>query len=83
MDEVQQRLIRCFSAVFPQLPADQICGASVETVAEWDSLAAVTLVDILQEEFAVEIDFDDLTELASFPAVLHYLDSRKVSEKQD
>jgi len=79
MNEVRGRLVRCFSVVFPQLSADQIPTASVQTVQEWDSLAAVTLVAVLQEEFAVEIDFGDLPQLESFDAVLRYLGSRKVS----
>ena len=76
MAEVQERLIRCFSVVFPQLTGDQIRSASVANVREWDSLAAVTLVAVLQEEFGIEIDFGDLPELQSFEAVLRYLDTR-------
>ena len=79
MDEVQERLVRCFSLVFPQLAPDQIRSASVKNVPGWDSLAAVTLVAVLQEEFAVEIDFGDLPELESFDSVLCYLGSRRVS----
>jgi len=79
MVEVQDRLTRCFASVFPDLPADQIRSASVETVPKWDSLAAVTLVAVLQEEFTVEIDLGDLPELTSFDAVLQYLSSRGVS----
>jgi acyl carrier protein len=79
MDEVQERLVRCFSLVFPQLTPDQIRSSSVQTVLGWDSLAAVTLVAVLQEEFAVEIDFGDLPELESFDSVLRYLGSRKIS----
>jgi acyl carrier protein len=76
MIEVQQRLVRCFSMVFPDLSPDQILTASVETVQQWDSLAAVTLVALLQEEFGLEIDFGDLPQLQSFEAVLGYLDTR-------
>jgi acyl carrier protein len=79
MNEVPDRLTRCFSSVFPELPPDQIRSASVENVPEWDSLAAVTLVAVLQEEFSVEIDFADLPELESFDAVLSYLGTRKIS----
>jgi len=80
MGELQQdRLLRCFSSVFPNLPPNQICLASVQTVREWDSLAAVTLVAVLQEEFALQIDFADLPHLDSFEAVRRYLGSAGVS----
>ena len=38
------RLVRCFAAVFPNVPAELIPLASVDNVPEWDSLASVTLV---------------------------------------
>lgn len=79
MGELQDRLLRCFSSVFPNLSPDQLCLASAQTVPEWDSLAAVTLVAVLQEEFAVQIDFGDLPRLESFEAVQRYLDSVGVS----
>jgi acyl carrier protein len=79
MGELQDCLLRCFSSVFPNLPPDQLRLASAQTVPEWDSLAAVTLVAVLQEEFGVEIDFADLSKLDSFEAVQGYLDSIGVS----
>jgi acyl carrier protein len=78
MGETQDRLVRCFSLVFPSLAADQIPIASVETLDEWDSLASVTLLAVLGEEFGVEIDLGDLPELISFHAVLRYLEVRTV-----
>jgi acyl carrier protein len=73
MDEMQARLIRCFSSVFPHLTAEQIPTASVESVPAWDSLAAVTLVAVLQEEFGLQISLMDLPELVSFVAVQNYV----------
>lgn len=78
MGEMEHRLVRCFSLVFPNLAADQTRTASIETINEWDSLASVTLVAVLQEEFGVEIDLGDLPELLSFDAVLLYLEVRTV-----
>jgi acyl carrier protein len=78
MGETEHRLVRCFSLVFPKLAADEIRAASIETIDEWDSLASVTLVAVLQEEFGVEIDLGDLPELISFDAVLRYLEVRSV-----
>lgn len=77
--EVEHRLVRCFSLVFPNLAADEIRTASIETLDEWDSLASVTLVAVLQEGFGLEIDLGDLPELISFDAALRYLEVRTVS----
>ncbi|MBE3049610.1 acyl carrier protein [Candidatus Bathyarchaeota archaeon] len=71
--EVDVRLIRCFSAVFPALSTEGIRAASNETVSDWDSLAAVRLVAVLEEEFGVQIDLAELPEMSSFASIRHYL----------
>jgi acyl carrier protein len=73
--EGDERLRRCFAAVFPTLPPDEIPTASIDTVAEWDSLAAVTLAALVEEEFDVEIPDEALSELTSFAAVGDFLRS--------
>jgi acyl carrier protein len=83
MSEQEERLARCFASVFPALKPEEIPTASAESVAAWDSLAAVTLVAVIQQEFGVEIDPLDLPELNSFEGFRTYLglyrdpDSRK------
>ena len=77
MDEVESRLIRCFSSVFPDLTAEQIRTVSVESLPPWDSLAAVTLVAVLQEEFGLQINLMDLPELVSFVGVQNYVRKHK------
>ena len=69
MDDVQDRLSRCFAAVFPSLPESQIVTASVDTVKEWDSVAAATLITTIEEEFGVEFDVDTLENLTSYHAI--------------
>jgi acyl carrier protein len=73
-----ERLVRCFAAVFPNLTPDQIPNASLENVAEWDSLASVTLVALLEQEFGAAIDIFDLPELTSFAKVQNYLSERNL-----
>ena len=77
MSDVTERLVRCFTAVFPELPPSQVEQASVDTVAEWDSLAALTLVAVVEEEFGVGIDDHDLAKLGSFEAIRTYIDGRR------
>jgi acyl carrier protein len=73
MAEMDDRLTRCFASVFPALSPDEIRGASVESVPVWDSLAGVTLVAVLEQEFDTQIDLLDLPELTSYQAVRNYL----------
>jgi acyl carrier protein len=73
MSELESRLIRCFSSVFPTLPPEDIRATSAQSLAAWDSLAAVTLVAVVQQEFSVQVDLLDLPELDSFAAFQTYL----------
>jgi acyl carrier protein len=66
-------LQRCFAATFPGLAEEAIPTASVDSVAEWDSLTSLTLVALLEEEFDVEISELDLPELRSYEDVREYL----------
>jgi len=78
----EQRVVRCFASVFPKLPEDRIPSAKVDNVKEWDSLAMVTLVAVLEQEFGAEIDMLDLPDLASFEGVLRYLCNRGLATSE-
>ena len=73
MDNVEQRLETVFATVFPELPADRIKSASQDSVQTWDSVAAITLINLIEEEFEIEMDFDQVADLTSFSAILEYL----------
>lgn len=79
MDNLEQRLVTCFSSVFPDLSEEQIRNASLDSVTEWNSLAAVTLVALLQEEFGVQVNLADLPNLVSFSAVQNYVRNHHVA----
>lgn len=78
MTNSESRLISIFESVFPDLPADRIQSATQSTVPNWDSVAAITLMNLIEEEFSLEMDFDDLADLTSFGKILAYID-RKLS----
>jgi len=69
-DPDQERLARCFERLFPKLSRGAICTADQESVDTWDSIAQVTLVSLIGEEFGLEIDFADFEDATSFPAML-------------
>jgi acyl carrier protein len=73
MDEVEARLARCFLAVFPDLSADEVTKASSSSVHNWDSVAGVALLSVVEEEFGISIEAEDLATFTSFDGFLGYL----------
>lgn len=76
MNDSHARLVQCFTAVFPELTAGQILRASTADISSWDSVNAVVLVSVIEEEFGLEIPAEDLDRLSSFQAILGYLGER-------
>jgi len=73
MTKQDDRLRGCFAVAFPELGPEQIGSASVNTVAEWDSLRAVVLVALIEEAFTIRIPARDYPQLRSYAAVDAYL----------
>lgn len=73
MDEIQSRLVKCFGNVFPALPPEEIPLSSQQNNSAWDSVAAITLVNVIEDEFGFQMDFDRLAELNSFDRILSYV----------
>jgi acyl carrier protein len=73
MSDRENRLMRCFESVFPGLTPDEIRAGSAEQ-GTWDSLSLVTLIAVVQEEFAVEIGQDELSNLDSYEAFRAYVE---------
>ena len=77
MPDTRARLAQCFAVVFPELSAAQIPAASVETTADWDSVNAVVLMSVIEEEFGLGIPAEEMGSLTSFEAILGYLDGSR------
>jgi len=73
MDELEKRLATCFSTVMPELTAEEIRQASATTVKSWDSVATVTLIAVVEEEFGISVEVDDPARFDSFQRFLEYL----------
>jgi acyl carrier protein len=73
MNDVEQRLIKCFSAVFGGLTERELRSATSTDLEGWDSIATVTLITLIEEEFGIEVDTDHLERFVSFHSVLDYL----------
>jgi acyl carrier protein len=81
MDKQVERLANCFGAVFPELSRGEILHASPATVASWDSVAVVTLLTIIEEEFGISIEEDDPAKFDSFDRILSYLQETEKKTK--
>jgi serine O-acetyltransferase len=71
--ELESRLVHCFAAAFGGLSHEEIFQASACSLAEWDSLASMTLLALVEEEFQLRIDVSDIARLNSFEAIMNYL----------
>jgi len=78
LNEHEDRLVRCFASVFADLSPDQIRTATVDSLPKWDSLASVTLVAVIEQEFGIQIDISDLPQLSSFGSIQKYLGRRDI-----
>jgi acyl carrier protein len=73
MSDITSRLANCFQIVFPDLPPTAIVAAAQHSVPGWDSTGAITLINVIEEEFDIQLDFDAVAELDSFHRILEYL----------
>lgn len=73
MDEMERRLAACFSTVMPEVDPEQISRATANTVQSWDSVATVTLLAVIEEEFGISIDSENPARFDSFQNILSYL----------
>ena len=76
MNIVTTRLIDCFHTVFPDLPVSGIPQATQASVETWDSTAAILLVNVIEEEFEIQMDLDQLAGFDSFERIRTYLNTK-------
>jgi len=80
MSDTAGRLTQCLSAYFAGLSLEEIPRASMATVGEWDSMASVTLIAVVAEEFGIEVAPEDYERFVSYELILDYLETtRRVS----
>jgi acyl carrier protein len=74
MNNTRDRVASCFAIVFPDVAPGEIPGASSASLAAWDSVAHITLLASISEEFGVEFSPEDYEELTSFSRIADYLE---------
>ncbi len=80
MTSIQSRVAVCFSHVFPSLRPEELPAASVASLALWDSVAHVTLLSSISEEFGVDFEVEDFEQLVSYQQIVDYLEKRPANE---
>jgi acyl carrier protein len=73
MDNLDHRLMRCFTAVFPALNEDDIRKAAQHSTEQWDSLASLLLARTIEEEFGIEADLALMDHLTTFDDARAYV----------
>lgn len=73
MSGARDTLIGCFAAVLPHVASERVPVASHENTEDWDSVAMVTLIAVVEETFDVRVAAQDLESFGSFAGILDYL----------
>ena len=66
--QLDERVTECFKAVFPDLSDEQIHLLERSEQSGWDSLATISLISVLEEEFACHLEDSDVEHLDDFAA---------------
>ena len=77
MVELDDRLVRCFLSVFPTFTEEKLRAGTNEFVDALDSLAGVTLATLIDEEFGVQLDSDQLLNLRTVASVQRYIKEQR------
>jgi acyl carrier protein len=76
MSDIQPRVATCFMNVFPDLAEADVPRASQASIAQWDSVAHVTLLSAIAEEFQIELDEESFESLSSYLLVVDFVEGR-------
>ena len=77
MNQITQRVNNCFANVFPDLRPEDAPRVSTASFAKWDSVAHVTLLSSIAEEFGIELEMSDFEELTSYALIVDFLEQKQ------
>jgi acyl carrier protein len=78
MASVEDRLKKVMAGVFFLEPAEVSRSASRETIANWDSIHAITLLLSVEEEFGVSFTDQETMKFSNFESILGLLGEKGV-----
>ena len=73
MNNIRERLVDCFTTVFPTLTPEEAIAATADSVSNWDSVQHLTLMRVVEEAFEIEIPYEVLGGIDSFAGFEQYL----------
>lgn len=76
MSELDAKLEAIFRAAFPALDGASVRSATRDSVEAWDSIAAVTLASLVEEEYGPLFDIEEAAEWTSYEQVRRALAER-------
>ncbi len=76
MMTIESRVSHCFQSVFPDLGAGDLMRASQAGVPQWDSVAHVTLLSAICEEFQIELDDESFESLTSYSLIVDFVEGQ-------
>ncbi len=79
MNDTKEKVARCFSNVFPDIQQDEIPRASQASIAAWDSVAHITLLASIAEEFGLDFEFEEFEALVSYASIVDYLEGKSAN----
>ena len=74
MTDIESRISQCFQNVFPDLAEEDLPRASQASLTQWDSVAHVTLLLSVAEEFQIELDEEAFPSLTSYLLIVDYVE---------
>ena len=81
MESLRERLTKCFKLTFPKLEDSEVPFASVATRGDWDSVATLNLITLLEEEFGVEVPLSCAEDLSFHAIEAHLVSKYLVGDK--
>ena len=75
MNDIESKLSQCFLNVFPDLAAADLPRASQASLTQWDSVAHITLLLSIAEEFQIELDEEVFPAMTSYLLIRDYVES--------
>ncbi len=75
MTSISSRVSQCFLNVFPDVAEADLPRASQAALAQWDSVAHVTLLSAIAEEFQIEWDEESFESLTSYLLVVDFVEN--------
>jgi len=73
MNGTRERLLECFSTVFPGNPPAELVQANIDNMPAWDSSSHILLMQVIEEQFGFPVDDDHMGDMVSFAALEEYL----------